>query len=86
VIRLDKGEFGTYVLVDTSTGDSQLVQTDWDFPAVAIDFGFVPCDQCDNTDGTVNCEHKTASQMISEARDFLDEHIGDEIRDPGYFS
>ena len=43
-----------------------LVQTDWDFPGVASRMGFVPCD-CDATDGTVDCRHHTATEMISAA-------------------
>lgn len=50
-----------------------LIQTDWDFPGVASACGFEPC-ECGATDGTVDCEHKTASEMISAAYDWLREH------------
>ena len=60
------------------------VCTDWDYPGVASTFGWAPCD-CGFTDGTVDCEHKTASEMIYEAGEYLDEHIGDVVEDPGYF-
>lgn len=50
-----------------------LVQTDWDYPSFAGYLGWEPC--CGETDGTVNCKThgKTASEMISEARQFLDD-------------
>lgn len=61
-----------------------LIQSDWEFPAVASAFGFIPC-ECGRTDGTVDCPHKTATQMISEAADWLDDHLGEVTEDPGYF-
>jgi hypothetical protein len=64
--------------------DSVLIQTDWEFPGLASNFGFIPC-ECGFTDGTVDCGHKTASQMIADATFFLDSHIDDIIEDPGYF-
>ena len=60
------------------------IQTDWDFPGAATTFGWRPC-ECGKTDGTVDCEHKTASEMIQQAQNYLDEHIGDSVEDPGYF-
>jgi hypothetical protein len=33
----------------------------------------------------VDCPHRTASEMISEAYEFLRDHIGDTVEDPGYF-
>lgn len=75
---------------DTRDDDrTVLVQTDWDFPGLAASFGFVPCD-CGATDGTVDCLHKTATEMITEAIDYLDalcESADDRrfIEDPGYF-
>ena len=61
-----------------------LIQTDWDYPGLANSFGWQAC-KCGSTDGTVDCEHKTATQMISEAADYLDSHEGMIINDPGYF-
>jgi len=84
MISLEQGDIG-YEIVDLGTGESRLIQTDWDFPGVAASFGWRAC-KCGRTDGTVDCPHKTASQMIGEAAEFLDEHIGDEIEDPGYFA
>jgi hypothetical protein len=48
----------------------EFVQSDWEYPSLASRFGFVPC-ECGCTDGTVDCEHKTVSQILSEAFDFL---------------
>ena len=73
------------IALEADDGRSVLIQTDWDWPGVASSFGWRPCEQCDTTDGTVDCAHKTASVMISEARAFLDEHEGETIDDPGYF-
>jgi hypothetical protein len=62
-----------------------LVQSDWDYPGLASNLGFVPCPDCGFTDGTVDCAHKTASQMIAEAQEFLDAHLGEPFENPGYF-
>ena len=43
---------------------------DWDFPGLASTFGWTPC-PCGTTDGTIDCEHRTAGEMIAEAHDFL---------------
>ena len=85
-ITLESGQFGwDYLLVNDETGEDVLIQTDWDYPGVASSFGFVPCD-CGETDGTVDCSHKTASDMIQSAAAYLDENIGESVDDPGYFS
>jgi len=68
-----------------------LVQTDWDYPGTASTFGWSPCKGCKGdcrgtTDGTVDCKKKTASQMISDAREYLDNHVGKVVEDPGYFT
>jgi hypothetical protein len=82
-VRLERGDGGlSYTLVEIEngkpTGSERFCQTDWEFPSLAGVFGFVPC-ECGATDGTVDCKHKTASDMISAAIDFLDEHEGEEI-------
>jgi hypothetical protein len=74
---------GTFVLC-ADDGRELVIQTDWDYPGVASTFGWSPC-PCDQTDGTVDCDHRSASEMIAEAYDFLTEHVGDEVEDPGYF-
>lgn len=53
----------------------EFVQTDWNYPSLAASIGFVPC-ECGATDGTVDCVHKTATQMISAAFDYLAERDG----------
>lgn len=50
--------------------DSVLIQSDWDYPGVASRTGFVPC-ECGATDGTVDCPHHSASDMIGAAYDWL---------------
>jgi len=82
-ITLLEGDFGTF-LVRGRDGREILVQTDWDFPGVAGTFGWCPC-SCGATDGTVNCDHRTADDMISDARAFLRERLGSTADDPGYF-
>lgn len=83
-ITLESGDCGMYLLV-ADDGEEILIQTDWDFPGIASSFGWCPC-HCGATDGTVDCPHKTASAMISEAAEYLDDHIGDSVADPGYFN
>lgn len=52
--------------------------------ALASSLGYVPC-ECGVTDGTVDCEHKTASQMMQAAADYLDTHLGEEFDGADYF-
>ena len=63
-----------------------LIQTDWDWPGLASSFGWVAC-ECGHTDGTVDCKHHTATDMIADAGEFLDNMAasGKVIPDPGYF-
>ena len=82
-ITLLEGDFGTFCLV-ADNGKSVLVQTDFDFPGVASTFGWSAC-SCGLTDGTVDCDHRTAGEMIADAHDFLRAHAGDKTDDPGYF-
>jgi len=82
-ITLQEGDFGTFLL-QAEDGRDLLVQTDWEFPGVASTFGWSPC-PCGETDGTVDCPHRTADDMIAEARDFLQERVGETTDDPGYF-
>lgn len=51
---------------------TRLIQSDWDYPGVASALGFVPC-ECGATDGTIDCPHKTAAEMIGAAYDYLEE-------------
>lgn len=86
-ITLESGHFGwDYILRCVETNETLLIQSDWDYPGVASSFGFVPCAQCDCTDGTVDCAHKTVLEMITEAQEFLDSAEGEVTEDPGYFA
>jgi len=76
-------------------GRSILAQTDWDYPSVAMTFGWLLTDvqngedHCDHecTDGTVPCNDCgiAPGQFIEAASDWLDDHDGAEVEDPGYF-
>lgn len=59
--------------------DTVLIQTDWDYPGVASRMGWSPCHPC--TDGTVNCTEcgKTASDMIAEAFEYIEEREGEQF-------
>ena len=68
----------SYLIVKTNGDpykekDTVLVQLDWDYPGIADSMGLRPC--CDNTDGTIDCEHKTVNEMISNAREFIDNNL-----------
>ncbi len=56
-------------------GDTVLIQTDWDYPGVASRTGYVPC-ACGATDGTVDCPHHKAGDMIAAAYDWLEARAG----------
>jgi hypothetical protein len=82
-VTLHEGHAGTFQLV-AEDGRDLLVQSDWDFPGTASTFGWSPC-PCGATDGTVDCAHRTRSEMMADAWDFLHAHAGDTVDDPGYF-
>ena len=83
-ITLKQGDFGFIYLIVAEDGREIFIQNDWDYPGSASTFGWQAC-ECGATDGTVDCAHRTASAMIAESQSFLDEHIGDQTDDPGYF-
>jgi hypothetical protein len=87
-LRLEQGPEGApnfcFGLYDADTGECAVfVQSDWDYPGLASSFGFVPC-ECGRTDGTIDCPHKRASDMIAAAFDFLAEHDGEVIESADY--
>ena len=82
-IALREASLGMFYLV-AQDGRKRLVQVDSDFPILASIFGWSPC-PCGATDGTIDCDHRTADEMIAEAGDFLRAHAGDTTDDPGYF-
>ena len=77
------------------TGETCLVQSDWDWPGVASVFGWSVrfrqrgryCDHS-GTDGTVDCPGcgMTAAAFIESAGDWLRDHDGATAPDPGYFN
>lgn len=82
-ITLQEGDFGTFHVV-CEDGRDLLVQSDGDYAGLASTFGWSPC-SCGATDGTVDCGHRTADEMIAEAREFLESRVGETTDDPGYF-
>jgi len=74
-----------FLIQQVGTNKSILIQSDWDCPGIAQLFGWVPCSICDYTDGTIDCEHKKASDMIAEAKEVILENLSVETEDPGYF-
>ena len=84
-ITIERAQFGLW-LIKAEDGQDILVQADWDFPALARDFGYIPCTQCRETDGTVACAHRTVGEMIADAGEFLNESVGLWVEDPGYFN
>jgi hypothetical protein len=53
--------------------------------SVARYFGWVACEKCDTTDGSVDCEHHTAQDMTASAGEFLENNVGAETDDPGWW-
>tara|TARA_Y100001938_G_C7747184_1_gene262157 strand:- start:111 stop:371 length:261 start_codon:yes stop_codon:yes gene_type:complete len=84
-ITLENGPFNFTFVVTSEDDRSFLVQSDWDYPGLANTFGWIPC-ECGETDGTIDCEHKTASEMIDDAHTFLLNNTGIKTEDPGFFS
>jgi len=72
-VRLEQGDFGTYLIVDCTTGADILIQSDTDFPSLAIDFGLAIEEPLGLT------------ESIGKAIDYLDDNIGTTIDDIGYF-
>ena len=54
----------------------EFVQSDYEWAGLASSLGWVPCKECGFTDGTVDCEHRKVSEMLSEAFDYLSERDG----------
>ena len=72
---------GFWYLTDC-TGESWPVVERWKHhPFAKSLFGWTPC-PCGKTDGTVDCEHFTAYEMIDDARLYLWDHNGEEITPP----
>jgi hypothetical protein len=71
---------------DHDENNTILVDTDWGWPSLASALGWSPCH--DSTDGTIDCDvcGNTASQLITSAGEWIDNHLGEIVDDPGYFS
>jgi hypothetical protein len=54
-----------------------LICIDWDWPGVADRMGATVVCPCGDTDGTVDCAHRTATDMIQAAGEFIREHEGE---------
>lgn len=76
---------GCLAVIVNEENECILVQSDWDWPGIASTFGWVPC-PCGETDGTIDCKHRKASEMIQEAGRWIQDHYGEVVEDPGYFS
>ncbi len=53
--------------------------------SIARYYGWKACEQCDDTDGSVDCAHHTEQDMLVSAGEFLSAHVGDETDDPGWW-
>ena len=89
-ITLEEGSFGWDYVIQADDGRDLLIQSEWDYPATAMTFGWNPCTRCRRTckgasDGTINCPRRTASEHIASAQTWLDRNIGRRVPDPGYF-
>lgn len=57
----------------------EFIQSDWDYAGLASRLGWSPC-RCGRTDGTVDCQHKKAGEMLADAFDFLRARDGRRFR------
>lgn len=73
--------YGGYVVYgeDVDGNPSYLVQSDYDYPCLADHLGWDGLCPCHRTDGTVDCEHMTAEQMIESASQWLFDHTDEEL-------
>lgn len=74
-------------LLQADDGRDKIVQLDYDYPRLASNlFGWEPCHRA--TDGTIDCPvcGTNALTLINRARACIDEHEGEWVEDPGYFS
>jgi|ERR1039457_681237 hypothetical protein len=92
-ITLESTDLDCY-LITAEDGRDKLIQSDYDYPGIASTFGWrvsslINKKHCKHlgSDGTVDCPKCgiKAHDFISSARDYLEEHDGDVVEDPGYF-
>jgi hypothetical protein len=84
MIRVETVPMGFLVVSAQDSTRTLFVQLDLDFPGLATTFGWQAC-SCGGTDGTVDCKHRKASDMIASAYNYLRDHEGETVPDPGYF-
>jgi hypothetical protein len=70
-ISLEQGPYCTFLL-RADSGDTRLVQFDSDFPGVARSFGW-------------QGPPRDTRESIWDAYEFLEQSVGADIDDPGYF-
>lgn len=60
-----------FLIIANDGARDALIQTDWDYPRVALRMGWQPCHP--STDGTIDCPecNKTTSEMIDEAYEYI---------------
>ncbi len=71
IVTLESHPFGCYI-VRGDSGESCFLQSADDMPRLAEAFGWFPS------------QTRDYGEMVSDARDFLDEHVGSRAIDPGY--
>ena len=92
-IEIRRGDCNTYLICHVDeNGDVDihnekrtiLIQTDYEYPAIASLFGWQPCHNC--TDGTIDCSicGKTTLEAIQEAKEVVENNIGITVENPGY--
>ena len=77
-------DYQIYCVEDESL--TQFVQSDWDYAGLASSMGWRAC-ECGRTDGTVDCKAcgRDVGEMLAEAQEWIDDHLGEVFEDPGYF-
>lgn len=90
MITLCDGNFGWDYVLEHDDGRMLLIQSDWEYPGAAMTFGWSPCSRCRRSchgasDGTIDCARRSVSEHLASAQEWLDDHIGKRVIDPGYF-
>lgn len=85
MIKLEEGPAGSYIVRDVETGDSILFQTDFEWPSLAITFGWPDGEEYAPFEGPFGEFFIRGAEAIAAAVEYLDAHLGDEVEDVGYF-
>jgi hypothetical protein len=85
-ITYEAMSYGGYLVKDETTGRTVYIQTDLDFPSLAMDFGWsgrlLPKTKLRAVN--IKDDDLTGAEIYSAIL-YLDEHEGDVVEDPGYF-